>query len=191
IFDPFFTTKPPGIGTGLGLWICHGILAGMSGEISVASESGRGAVFRVTLPSVQLETTGVSPDPVPAEVPGQGARVLIIDDEPMIVSALRRSLGAEYNVTGLIDGREALARLERGERFDVILCDLMMPDLNGMDFYDELSRVAPDQRDRMIFVTGGAFTPRSREFLERVPNPRVEKPIDFQNLRSLIKNATR
>jgi PAS domain S-box-containing protein len=191
IFDPFFTTKPPGIGTGLGLWICHGILAGMAGEISVTSEPGRGAVFRVTLPSVQLDTPGISADPVPAEVPGQGARVLIIDDEPMIVSALRRSLGADYNVTGLVDGRQALARLEKGERFDVILCDLMMPDLNGMDFYDELGRVAPEQKDRIIFVTGGAFTPRSREFLERVTNPRVEKPIDFQNLRSLIKNATR
>jgi PAS domain S-box-containing protein len=189
IFDPFFTTKPAGVGTGLGLWICQGIIASMAGEIAVGSGPGRGSTFRITLPAVQIET----PPPVAAlaaqESPARGGRVLIVDDEPMIVSALRRALAGEYQVTGLTDGREALALIRKGERFDAILCDLMMPDTSGMDLFDEIERLAPGQRDRMIFVTGGAFTPRARVFLEQIANPRVEKPIDFQNLRSLLRNA--
>jgi CheY-like chemotaxis protein/two-component sensor histidine kinase len=191
IFDPFFTTKPPGIGTGLGLWICQGILSGMAGAIEVSSEAGRGATFRVTLPAVRLDAPAVVSEAPLAEAPPHGGRILIIDDEPMIVSALRRALVGDYHVTGMVDGREALALLAQGQRFDAILCDLMMPALNGMDFYDELSRLAPGQQERVIFVTGGAFTPRARDFLERVTNPRVEKPIDFPNLRSLIRNAVR
>ncbi|HEY2903883.1 MAG TPA: ATP-binding protein, partial [Polyangia bacterium] len=191
IFDPFFTTKPPGIGTGLGLWICQGILSGMAGAIEVSSEAGRGATFRVTLPAVRLDVPAVVSEAPLAEAPPHGGRILIIDDEPMIVSALRRALVGDYHVTGMVDGREALALLAQGQRFDAILCDLMMPALNGMDFYDELSRLAPGQQERVIFVTGGAFTPRARDFLERVTNPRVEKPIDFPNLRSLIRNAVR
>ena len=72
----------------------------------------------------------------------------------------------------------------------MILCDLMMPELTGMDLHAELEKIAPDQASRMVFMTGGAFTPRAREFLERVPNARVEKPIDFQNLRVLLRNVT-
>ena len=108
----------------------------------------------------------------------------------MILGALRRSLGTDYNVTCVGDGRRALERIKAGERFDVILCDLMMPELTGMDLHAELEKLAPDQAVRMVFVSGGAFTPRAREFLERVPNARVEKPIDFQNLRVLLRNLS-
>ena len=117
--------------------------------------------------------------------------MLIIDDEPMILGALRRSFAAEYRVTCVGDGRRALERLRAGERYDVILCDLMMPEMTGMDLYAELGKLAGDQAERLVFVTGGAFTPRAREFLERVPNARVEKPIDFQNLRLLLRNLRR
>jgi PAS domain S-box-containing protein len=193
IFDPFFTTKPEGVGTGLGLWICKGILAGLGGNVGVESEVGRGSVFRVTLPAAAMDALprrggGAGAG---ADVDHQGQRILVVDDEPMILGALRRSLGTEYDVTGLTDAREALARITAGERFDVMLCDLMMPDLTGMDLHAELGRVAPEQRDRMIFVTGGAFTPKAREFLGRVPNARVEKPVDFQNLRMLMRTLTR
>src|SRR6266700_1436861 len=188
IFDPFFTTKPEGVGTGLGLWICKGILAGLGGEISVESELGRGSIFRVVMPPAAIDGADERADRAPARVDKRGERVLIIDDEPMILGALRRALGAEYRVTCLSDGREALARFAAGERFDVILCDLMMPDTTGMDLHAAIDRIAPGQGQRMIFVTGGAFTPRAREFLEHVPNPRIEKPVDFQNLRVLMKN---
>ena len=191
IFDPFFTTKAVGVGTGLGLWICQGILNPLGGAIGVVSDPGRGAVFRVTLPPVKMDIEDSEVGSGPIEISRDGARILIIDDEPMILSALRRAIGAEYRVTCVSDGRDALARLKRGERFDVILCDLMMPELTGMDLHDELAKAAPDVVERMIFVTGGAFTPRAREFLDRIPNARVEKPVDFQNLRILIRNLMR
>jgi PAS domain S-box-containing protein len=190
IFDPFFTTKSAGEGTGLGLWICSGILSALGGEIRVDSEIGRGSTFRVTLPPASMEGAerfpAVTPDPE-----AQGGRLLIIDDEQMILGALRRSLGGEYNVTCASDGRRALERLRAGDRYDLILCDLMMPEMTGMDVFAEMEKLAPDQAERMVFVTGGAFTTRAREFLERVPNARVEKPIDFQNLRVLLRNLRR
>jgi PAS domain S-box-containing protein len=190
IFDPFFTTKSAGEGTGLGLWICSGILSALGGEVRVDSEIGRGSTFRVTLPPAALEAAGGFTTPPPDADP-LGGRLLIIDDEQMILGALRRSLAGEYNVTCVSDGRRALERLRAGERYDLILCDLMMPEMTGMDVFSEMERMAPDQAERMVFVTGGAFTTRAREFLERVPNARVEKPIDFQNLRVLLRNLRR
>jgi PAS domain S-box-containing protein len=191
IFDPFFTTKPAGEGTGLGLWICSGILSALGGEITVDSDKGKGSVFRVVLPPVSIETQAPGPARPPVDVGAPGGRLLIVDDEPMILGALRRSFSADYQVTCVGDGRRALERIRAGERYDVILCDLMMPEITGMDLYAEITRLAPDQRERIIFVTGGAFTPRAREFLESIPNARVEKPIDFQNLKLLLRNLRR
>ena len=191
IFDPFFTTKPAGEGTGLGLWICSGILSGLGGEIGVDSEMGKGSSFRVTLPPVAIETPATAAARAPVDVEAPGGRLLIVDDEPMILGALRRSFSADYHVTCVGDGRRALERIRSGERYDVILCDLMMPEITGMDLYAELSKLAPDQAERVVFVTGGAFTARAREFLERIPNARVEKPIDFQNLKLLLRNLRR
>jgi PAS domain S-box-containing protein len=191
IFDPFFTTKPAGEGTGLGLWICSGILSALGGEITVDSDKGKGSVFRVVLPPVAIETAAAGPTRAPVDVGAPGGRLLIVDDEPMILGALRRSFSADYHVTCVGDGRRALERIRAGERYDVILCDLMMPEITGMDLYAEMTRLAPDQRERIVFVTGGAFTPRAREFLESIPNARVEKPIDFQNLKLLLRNLRR
>jgi CheY-like chemotaxis protein len=115
----------------------------------------------------------------------------VVDDEPMILGAIRRALAFDYDVTCVGGGRAALERIVAGERYDAVLCDLMMPELTGMDLYAEIMRTAPAQAERMMFVTAGAFTPRAREFLDRVPNARVEKPIDFQNLRMLIRNILR
>ena len=190
IFDPFFTTKPVGEGTGLGLWICAGIVSALGGEVKVDSEIGRGSTFRVTLPPALMDAPATFSTPTIPDVDAKGGRLLVVDDEAMILGALRRSLGTDYNVTCVGDGRRALERIKAGERFDVILCDLMMPELTGMDLHAELEKIAPDQAVRMVFVSGGAFTPRAREFLERVPNARVEKPIDFQNLRVLLRNLS-
>ena len=157
----------------------------------VDSEIGRGSTFRVTLPPAVMDSPSELVNAPAPEVAAQGGRLLVIDDEPMILGALRRSLSAEYNVTCVGDGRKALERLRAGERYALILCDLMMPEMTGMDLFAELEKVAPDQASRMVFVSGGAFTPRAREFLERIPNARVEKPIDLQNLRLLLRNLVR
>ena len=95
---------------------------------------------------------------------------------------MRMLLGGEHEVTAFTGGREALDRIRSGLVYDALLCDLMMPGMTGMQFYDELLDAAPELAARVVFVTGGAFTPSSRRFLERVPNPRLEKPFDLDAL---------
>ena len=94
-----------------------------------------------------------------------------------------------HRVTVVTRAREALARIGAGEHFDVILCDVMMPELTGMDFHALLREARPDPADQVIFLSGGAFTQRAREFFEKVPNPRVDKPIDAAKLRGLVESA--
>jgi CheY-like chemotaxis protein len=113
--------------------------------------------------------------------------VLVVDDEPLIGQAVRRSLQREHEVLPLSSAREALDMLLRGEPFDVILCDLMMPELSGMELYEEVSRRAPELARRFVFLTGGAFTPRARAFLERVSAPRLEKPFSPHEFRELVR----
>lgn len=106
-------------------------------------------------------------------------------------SASKRRTSNVARSRTLTKGREALDRIAAGERFDVILSDLMMPDVTGMDLYDQLSISTPDQATRMVFLTGGAFTDRAREFLERVPNPRGEKPFDVSTILAMIAGVLR
>jgi len=108
-------------------------------------------------------------------------RFLVVDDEIAILKMYPRYFGHSQCVA-CASGREALELLRRGERFDAILCDLMMPQTSGMDVYDELLRTIPDQAARMIFVTGGAFTDRARRFLQALTNPTLDKPFDSAHL---------
>lgn len=118
-------------------------------------------------------------------------RVLVVDDEENLRVSLGQILSFEYDVTVCAGGREALALLGEGRRFAVILCDLMMPGMSGMDFYDALATVAPDERPRVVFLTGGAFTQRAREFLSAVNNARLEKPFEVDELRTAVAAAVR
>src|SRR5262249_27989261 len=157
-----------GLGTGIGLSICHSIVTGLDGEITVESAPGRGSVFRVTLPVADLETAPGRAGRAAAPSSGRRGRVLVIDDQPLIGAAVRRALSAEHDVLALSSSHEALERFERGDRFDVILCDLMMPALTGMDVHERLTLLAPGQAGRMVFITGGAFTSRAQTFLAQV-----------------------
>jgi CheY-like chemotaxis protein/anti-sigma regulatory factor (Ser/Thr protein kinase) len=191
IFDPFFTTKAVGVGTGLGLAICQRIVTDMGGELTVESEVGKGTTFRVTLPVSRGEErdTAVPVESVP--VAGRRGKILVVDDEKLIVSVVKRILSKEHDVVAFVAAKEALALCESGEKFDLILCDLMMPDMTGMDFHRELSLIAPDQANRMIFLTGGAFTAKARNFLSDTPKEHIEKPFDVANLRAIVQRYLR
>jgi CheY-like chemotaxis protein len=191
LFTPFFTTKPVGVGTGLGLAICRRIVAELGGEIAVESGAGKGSVFRVTLPASPRETPAESPAASAPVRAARRGRVLVVDDEPSVSTAIRRTLALDHDVSAAASGVEALALLRSGARFDVILCDLMMPQMTGMDLHRELAGLAPEMAAQMIFVTAGAFTPAARRFLDEVPNLRVDKPFEPQHLRALVNERVR
>jgi len=147
---------------------------------------GAGATFVVTLPPAALAP------PAPGEVaavPGpkaRRARVLAVDDEPQVLRSIQRALGA-HEVVVADCGRDALSRLATDQAFDVILCDLMMGDMTGMDLHAALHRRSPDLAARIVFMTGGVFTDGARDFLAGVPNACIEKPFDLVALRAMVQ----
>jgi PAS domain S-box-containing protein len=188
IFEPFFTTKPMGEGTGLGLAICHGIVRALRGEIRVESDLGRGTTVWVTLPRARSARPEESLEADAAGPSVRHGRILVVDDEPSIGRTLQVLFRGEHDVLTATRAREALERITAGERFDAILCDLMMPEMSGMRLFDEIGRIEPALAKRMVFLTGGAFTPSAREFLERVANARLEKPFQPAALRALLSD---
>jgi PAS domain S-box-containing protein len=179
IFDPFFTTKPVGTGTGLGLSICHSLVRNLGGDITVRSQPGQGTTFTVTLPGMPESAPPPEAAPAaPAPQAGRRGQVLVIDDEPPIGRSLARIIGPRHQVTVVVSGEEALAALSSGTVYDAVFCDLMMPGITGMDLYERVRQSAPEVSRRFIFITGGSYTARARQFLERVPNPQLEKPFD-------------
>ncbi|MFT3913187.1 MAG: ATP-binding protein [Anaeromyxobacteraceae bacterium] len=184
IFDPFFTTKAPGVGTGLGLSICHSIVSALGGEIQVRSTPGEGSTFRVVLRAAAPASLRREPAPAPQAVPR--ARILVVDDEALVGTVLARTLRGDHDVQVVTSARAALDKVEQGERFDVVLSDLLMPEMTGMDLYAELQKRDPGYVRRMVFLTGGAFTPAAREFLEETKVVCLEKPFEVGALRATL-----
>jgi PAS domain S-box-containing protein len=192
LFTPFFSTKPVGVGTGLGLAISHRIITQFGGTITYDTEVGKGTEFHITLPVAgglaPLQNTQKTWTRSPAARRGN---VLVIDDEETLAQAIRRFLSVEHNVTAVYRARDAIDLLELGTRFDVILCDLMMPQITGMELHGEIMRIDPAQASRIVFLTGGAFTPSAREFLLATTNRRIEKPFDLKEVRRLVNELIR
>ena len=186
LFQPFVTTKPKEEGTGLGLSICRRIVLEYHGEISARENADRGTTFSVCLPveSVQAQQTA----PVrPSHIAPRRARLLVIDDEPELMDMIQRELCAEHEVVCVTSSLAGLSLLDRDARFDIVLCDLMMPGMNGMQLYAELEHSHPALAKRIIFMTGGAFTPAARQFLASIPNLNLSKPFEPDALTKAVR----
>jgi two-component system, cell cycle sensor histidine kinase and response regulator CckA len=192
IFDPFFTTKPVGRGTGLGLSISHSLVAGMGGEIQVESSPGQGTTFRVLLPAAPAVirdrpaaagARGAQPTPPPRR-----RRILVVDDEPSVARALERLLD-EHEVVVAHGGEPARALLVVHADWDLVLCDLMMPDLNGMELYAWALEQRPKLAARFVFLTGGAFTDRARAFADQMAGRLLHKPFSADAVQALLRGA--
>ena len=162
IFDPFFTTKPQGVGTGIGLSVCQGIITAHGGEIGVGSRPKGGALFTITLPATSREPGAERRGGDPAPIAG---RVLVVDDEVEIAQMVREVLNRDHHqVAVATSGREALERLAE-HPVDLILSDLRMPDLDGPALHRELAARRPDLARRIVFVTGDVLAPDTAKFL--------------------------
>jgi PAS domain S-box-containing protein len=188
IFDLFFTTKTVGGGTGLGLSICHRIVESAGGRIEVKSTVGAGSVFRIVLPAAVSEpaSDGAASQvrPTPS---GKGLHVLVVDDEHEICESTKRLLKG-HDVDTAASAAQAI-ELCRDRTYDVLLCDLLMPSMTGMDLHAHLAKVRPELVARMIFMTGGPFGQGVREFLASVPNARLDKPFEAEELAALLDEA--
>jgi PAS domain S-box-containing protein len=189
IFEPFFTTKSPGIGTGLGLPICKGIIENHGGTIHLESQMGKGAVFRIKLPIEAEPNVGLVTPMSEVLLPVKDKTILIIDDEPGIVSALAYLLRRDgYDVDTASNGRLALTKLQQ-RAYDLILCDLRMPELDGPGLYREIEVLLPHLLRRIIFLTGDTLSPEAREFLEKVGISRLNKPFRAAEVRRVVQQA--
>jgi two-component system, cell cycle sensor histidine kinase and response regulator CckA len=190
VFDSMFTTKPVGVGTGLGLSIAHSIVTDFGGRIDVSSTLGQGTSFEVVLPAAERrKRPRRSRSSIEPSDAGRRANLLVIDDEPLIAAALKRAL-REHEVEVAGSGRAAIELLmARKGAFDLVFCDLMMPDLTGMDVYEWSQANLPGIQPRFVFMTGGIFTPRAQRFLEsvRLRNRSIQKPFDLGEIRRYVR----
>jgi len=186
IFEPFFTTKPIGVGTGLGLWVCHHIISVAGGDIALESSTPTGTVFRISLPMVQAPVNEVVPIPVP--IGKQRGRVLVVDDDSAIRRSFSRFVRNQHDVVVAASATDAIEQLQDGERFDVILCDIMMPEMNGQQFFARVQELVPEQAERIVFMTGGAFTDETRDFLSTTRRL-LEKPFEAAQLEAMIQDV--
>ena len=189
IFEPFYTTKPAGVGTGLGLWICRGIIQGVGGHISVEETSPRGTTFRVVLP-IEEQSAGLpAPRPGssrPTSLSAPRESVLFVDDETALGQAVALALEDDFDIIVYGSAKEAIAHLESGAMPAAIVCDLMMPGMTGMELFAIVKARWPELARVFVFVTGAAFSGRARDFLSGVRNPKLEKPFDTSVIRDAI-----
>jgi signal transduction histidine kinase len=178
VFEPFFTTRPRGEGTGLGLTLSRNIVREHGGRIEFLSTPGQGSTFKVILPV----SSGSRAKPIePRLLEEQAAsapraQILIVDDDPSVLESLRRMLEGQHQVTTTSRAREALKRLAAGSQYEAIVCDVMMPEMTGIEFFGELQQHRPDFASRVIFITAGGLLPEVRAFRSGSRNTWLEKP---------------
>ena len=188
LFEAFFTTKGPGEGSGLGLWICRDIVREHGGRLEVLSSVGQGATFRVFLPVADISQLGEASQSSGLWTVGSGpARILLVDDEPLVLSAMKRVLSRGNRVKAVGSADEARRLLEHSAaRFDVVVCDLMMDGMTGMDLFRWMEEAVPRLAQRFVVVSGGAVTREAREFLASSQVPMLAKPVEPARLRRAV-----
>ena len=187
IFDPFFTTKSIGEGTGLGLSICHGIIRQHSGEMWAESHLGAGTTFHIELPILHcLGDTNPGEEQF-VDRPGQKQRILVVDDEPAIRELVCQVLTSDGHTAEQPSNRREALQMIRNHRYDCIIMDLRMPDINGQQLYQMVADTDPGLARKVIFVTGDTVRRETREFLEVTGNPVLSKPINMGDLRRQIQ----
>jgi PAS domain S-box-containing protein len=185
LFTPFFTTKPVGIGTGLGLSICYTIIHDMGGDIRVESVVNTGSIFTIILP-LNLKTVAGS-EIKKYIIPASQLNILIVDDTPNALKTLHRLLMDEHNITDALGGREALTILQqRDKEFDLVITDINMSDVNGIDLYRFIKQKHPQLIHRIIFITGGVSSERVALFLADINIKHLDKPYTPEELNSAI-----
>lgn len=186
IFDPFFTTKPPGEGTGLGLSIAYGIVYEHGGQIKVKSEPGRGAEFTVLLPVTELPALADSQVREPAPLTAGHAHILVVEDEATVAALVVEVLSEEgHEVESVLDSREGLERIKRGA-YDLVICDLKMPELDGRALYAELVNTGHPARHRLLLITGDTLNQDTIAFLEKSKLPHLAKPFLVEELKVAV-----
>jgi len=187
IFDPFFTTREVGEGTGLGLSICHEIMAEHNGSIYAESKPGKGATFIVELPIVAEEKHPQAAEPVAEEaVSVAGARILVVDDEQVILDFVSRVLTDEGHEVETVDNAQDALRKIKSERYGLILLDIKLPGMSGIELYNHIEKTAQSLARRVVFITGDVMGAETTAFLSRIKAPRIDKPFDAEQLKSEI-----
>jgi len=190
IFNPFFTTKDVGDGTGLGLSICHGIITQHNGRIYAESELGKGATFVIEIPMVAKPAQPGKAEEIKKEPrKPRGAKILVVDDEVAILVFLKRLLTEwGHSVETINNANKALERLKT-ERYSLILLDIKLPGMSGIELYHHIEETVPALTRRVIFITGDIMQGATHSFLEKTGVPHITKPIDIEVLKKMINRA--
>ncbi|MEM9460759.1 MAG: response regulator [Myxococcota bacterium] len=193
IFEPFYSTKPKTKNTGLGLSISQEIVQSLGGKIDFESQPNKGTCFFVRLPIAEAISSDESQlaRPSPPLTALARRRILLVDDEPKVLEALGRCLAHHHEITLASSGHEALAVLHDNDRFDVVVCDLVMPGLDGVALIERIRAQYPTLTHRIIVLSGGAATPRTAAFVDHTDLPILNKPISADMILGAIEDTAR